>query len=60
MSFQFDSFAEFLDMGGHALYVWSAYALFLLFIAGNVLFPLLSKKKILKQLVARSAREGNR
>ena len=59
MNFQFESFSDFLNMGGYALFVWVSYALFLLFILGNVVPPLLSKKKILKQLIARSQREEN-
>ena len=59
MNFQFESFSDFLGMGGYALYVWVSYGLFLLFIVGNVVPPLLSKQKILKQLIARSRREEN-
>ena len=60
MTFQFDSFMDFLAMGGYATYVWVSYGLFFLFVVANVLSPLLSKRKILRQLMARSEREENR
>tara|TARA_B100001250_G_scaffold288813_1_gene250558 strand:+ start:255 stop:458 length:204 start_codon:yes stop_codon:yes gene_type:complete len=56
-SIQFSSISEFLDMGGYAFNVWSVYAIFALFIAVNLVFPILRKKKILKDLKKRSAFE---
>ena len=33
---QFESWAEFVDMGGYAFNVWAVYGLFVVFIAVNV------------------------
>jgi|AACY02.6.fsa_nt_gi heme exporter protein D len=49
----FDSFSDFLAMGGYASYVWSAYAFFVLVLVFNVLQPVLSRKKYLKQQLRR-------
>lgn len=46
--FQFDSFADFLNMGGYGLYVWLAYAAFVVFLVLNILPPLLARKGIVK------------
>jgi len=56
-SIQFSSISEFLDMGGYAFNVWSVYAIFALFIAVNLVFPIFRKKKILRDLKKRSAFE---
>ena len=53
MEFQFDSFIDFLQMGGYALYVWAVYGLFAVFVAFNVISPLLAKRRILRQLKGR-------
>jgi heme exporter protein D len=58
--FQFQSLAEFLSMGGHAVYVWWSYGIFAAIIAFNILQPLLAKKRILRQLQARLVREEAR
>ncbi len=50
---QFSSFAEFLDMGGYGFNVWSAYALFAIFILANLVLPLRKKKRIMRQLKQR-------
>ena len=51
---QFDSFSEFLAMGGHAFNVWSVYALFLIFLLANVLGPLQTRKRIYRELKRRT------
>ena len=56
-SIQFSSVSEFLDMGGYAFNVWSVYAIFALFITVNLVFPILRKKKILRDLKKRSGFE---
>ena len=56
-SIQFSSISEFLDMGGYAFNVWSVYAIFALFITVNLVFPILRKKKILRDLKKRSGFE---
>lgn len=50
---QFDSFAEFLDMGGYAFNVWAVYALFAIFLVFNLVAPQLKRKRILRDLKRR-------
>lgn len=58
--FQFQNFAEFLAMGGHAIYVWSSYAFFAAVIAFNLIQPAMAKRKIIRQHKARLSREAGR
>ena len=44
----FDSFAEFIAMGGHGLYVWMAYAAFLIILCWNVMAPKLRRRQVLE------------
>ena len=46
---QFSSLGEFFDMGGYAFNVWSVYALFFLFLFINLYFPLLKRKRIMRE-----------
>lgn len=46
---EFSSFAEFLNMGGYGFNVWAVYGLFTVFIASNLLFPLMKRKSIIKE-----------
>lgn len=55
--FQFDSFQDFISMGGYAIYVWPVYLLFVLFFVVNIIPPLVSRRKIITQLRARQLRE---
>lgn len=56
----FDSFSDFLAMGGYATYVWSAYAFFALILIFNIWQPMLARKKYLKQLLRREAVQQER
>ncbi|MBP8185387.1 MAG: heme exporter protein CcmD [Pseudomonas sp.] len=56
----FNSFAEFLAMGNHALYVWSAYGVSLLVLALNVGVPLLAKRRYLQEQARRLRREESK
>ncbi|ELV08224.1 heme exporter protein CcmD [Wohlfahrtiimonas chitiniclastica] len=47
MTFAFGSFAEFLQMGKHGLYVWLSYGFFLICLLSLVI-PLLSENKKLR------------
>lgn len=40
----FESFADFLAMGRHGLYVWMAYGFFLLILVWNILSPRLAAR----------------
>ena len=45
----FDSFADFLAMGHHGLYVWSAYGICLSVLAINVALPVMARRRYLQQ-----------
>lgn len=53
----FDSFSEFLAMGGHGTYVWLSYAIALILIVINLVSPLLRKKQLISELKRRLRRE---
>ena len=53
----FESFSEFLAMGKHGLYVWTAYAVSLAVLGLNVILPLLARRRYLKQAARQLRRE---
>ncbi|WP_299204762.1 heme exporter protein CcmD [uncultured Amphritea sp.] len=53
----FESFAAFIDMGGHGLYVWMSYAIALVVIAVNIVNPLMQKRQIFSEQARRLRRE---
>ncbi|WP_431034571.1 heme exporter protein CcmD [Pseudomonas yamanorum] len=53
----FNSFSDFLAMGHHALYVWTAYGICLAVLALNVAAPILARKRYLQQEARRLRRE---
>lgn len=53
----FDSFSEFLAMGRHGLFVWSAYGIGLLVLMANVALPMLARRRYLQQEARRLRRE---
>ncbi|MEQ8954296.1 MAG: heme exporter protein CcmD [Gammaproteobacteria bacterium] len=40
-------------MGGYAFNVWTVYLLFIIFLTANLLFPLLKRKQIVRDLKRR-------
>jgi len=54
----FASFGEFLAMGHHGLYVWSAYGICLAVLAINVALPLLARRRYLQAEARRLRREN--
>lgn len=46
---KFDSFGDFLAMGHHGLFVWSAYGICFAVLAINVALPLLARRRYLQQ-----------
>lgn len=48
----FESFADFLAMGRHAPYVWSAYGVCLAVVVWNVLQPLLQRRRLIREQAA--------
>ena len=53
----FSSFSEFLAMGTHGLYVWSAYGISLLVLTINLLLPLRARRNYLQVEARRLRRE---
>lgn len=47
---QFDSFAEFIAMGGHGLYVWLAYGSTILVMVGSTIVLMLAKRRQMSQI----------
>ena len=56
----FSSFSEFLAMGNHGLYVWSAYGISLLVLTINLLLPLRARRNYLQVEARRLRREGQK
>lgn len=54
---QFESFAEFIAMGKHGVFVWSSYAAFVVVIAVNIIAPTVRRRQLLKRLQRISKRE---
>jgi heme exporter protein D len=55
---QFESFSEFIHMGGHGTFIWSVYLITAVVILVNVLLPLRQKRQFFLDQVARSKREA--
>ena len=53
----FASFSDFLAMGHHGPYVWTAYGICLAVLALNVVAPILARKRYLQQEARRLRRE---
>ena len=53
----FASFSDFVAMGHHGLYVWSAYGICLAVLALNVALPLAARRRYLQQEARRLRRE---
>lgn len=58
MNFQFDSIADFLDMGGYAFYVWVAYGAFFAVMGWNLVQARVERRRTLQLLKARRQREA--
>jgi heme exporter protein D len=56
----FESFADFLAMGNHGVYVWSAYGVFFFIILWNTLQPVLQYRRLLREQRAALRRESSR
>ncbi|MDO9622977.1 MAG: heme exporter protein CcmD [Pseudomonas sp.] len=53
----FTSFAEFLAMGTHGVYVWLSFGISLGVLALNVVLPLLARRRYLQDEARRLRRE---
>lgn len=56
----FASFSDFVAMGQHGLYVWSAYGICLAVLALNVALPLMARRRYLQQEARRLRRENSK
>ncbi|WP_339465215.1 MULTISPECIES: heme exporter protein CcmD [unclassified Pseudomonas] len=56
----FASFGDFLAMGHHGLYVWSAYGICLAVLIYNVVKPIAARKHYLQQEARRLRRENGK
>jgi heme exporter protein D len=56
----FASFSEFLAMGHHGLYVWTAYGISLAVLALNVALPVLARRRYLQEEARRLRRESQK
>jgi len=55
--FQFDSFADFLIMDGHGVYVWVSYLVTLLVMVWLVIWPLIASRQTRNALRRSQARQ---
>ena len=53
----FDSFSDFIAMGGHGLYVWLAYGIALVVVLFNIVSPILRKQQFMAEYQRRLKRE---
>lgn len=53
----FDSFSDFIAMGGHGLYVWLSYAFATAVIAFNIVSPRLLRNRLISDHKRRLRRE---
>lgn len=56
----FASFSEFLAMGNHGVYVWTAYGISLAVLALNVALPVLARRRYLQEEARRLRRESQK
>lgn len=54
------SLQSFLTMGGYAIYVWPAYGVFFIVLLIDWLAPQLRRRRLLRELRARMARQDAR
>jgi heme exporter protein D len=51
---------HFFAMGGYAAYVWPAYAVFFIVLIADSVAPRVRRRRVLRELRARIARQGAR
>jgi len=54
---EFNSFAEFIAMGRHGLYVWLSYGLTAVIVVYNAMQPVLRRRRLFKEQAQRLRRE---
>ena len=53
----FETFADFMAMGKHGPYVWSAYGITLLVVVANILAPVIRRKGLVEEIIRKAKRE---
>jgi len=53
----FESFADFIAMGKHGPYVWSAYGITLVVVLANIVAPLMRRKGLVDDIKRKARRE---
>lgn len=56
----FESFADFLAMGRHGVFVWSSYGIALAVLVINVALPVMARRRYLQQEARRLRRESSK
>lgn len=57
IAIQFSSLTDFLAMGTHGFYVWSAYGISAVVVVGNVLAPILRRRELISAIRRSEARK---
>jgi len=52
--------SDFLNMGGYAAYVWSAYGISFVVLILNIILPIYREKELIKSIQKRLQREAQR
>ncbi|GAB2883226.1 heme exporter protein CcmD [Microbulbifer echini] len=60
MQFQFSSFADFLAMDGHGIYVWISFAVTFIALAAMALYPRLARRHLQRELLNQQRIEQRR
>ncbi len=55
---QFDSFSDFLHMGGYAFYIWLAYGVTFVALVGIVTQSILEHRSLIKNITKEQARQA--
>lgn len=53
----FETFTDFIAMGKHGPFVWSAYAISVIIIVANILAPILRKRALVNEIKRKIKRE---
>ena len=54
---EFETFADFIAMGKHGPYVWSAYGIALVVLVANIIAPIVRRKGLVEEIKRKAKRE---
>lgn len=60
MQFQFDNFAQFIQMNGHGSFVWISYGITFLCVVAVIVYSRAQRKNLLKQIQNQQLRQNLR